>query len=116
LLCCEASCDMTPESRRAVPDIDGDIEYPPPHAPDKLVLGEWRDLEMHSANGVFSKRKRLVILHPVQRACHGRKERLVECLNKVAAFVTISFRREHEDFRNGQSLEHANPDCGALSY
>ena len=45
----EVSGHPPPVGGRAVADIDGDVPYPAPNAPDQLVLRPWRGLEMEPA-------------------------------------------------------------------
>lgn len=50
------------EARAAPPDIHGNVEQATASATHELALREGWGLKMHSANGIFSVRKRVIVL------------------------------------------------------
>ena len=73
--------------RRAMADVDGDVEDPAAHNPQQLVLSEWRKLEMQAAQHPRCRRQRVVVLHEIQMKVGCFERRFAVGLGEESAMV-----------------------------
>ena len=92
--------DMAAEGRRRAADVDRDVENAAARAAHELVLGEWRRLEVQSAQGADRGRKGMVVLHEGEIKTRLVPVGAVVNLGEKPSGVAVLLRRHDLDRRN----------------